>query len=156
MADLKLQALDIEDLAILSAHGQDAVVRAADIAYQPKDRRFALVCNRFDWIAAGGVTRRPPYERRRSGLRFERVTRVRYSGFDPKAGELVLVLLAMTFVPGAEPAGEITLQFAAGAAIRLDVEYIEAELKDLGAAWTTGTKPDHGAAGDSPDKPEKS
>jgi hypothetical protein len=149
MPDLKLHALDAEDLAVVSANCQDAVVQAADIAYMARDRRFALVCNRFDWLAASAArnpiraTAKPSLERRRAGLRFESVTRVQSTGFDPKASDAVLVLLAIGFDPKRLPGGVITLQFANGAAIRLDVDTIEAELNDLGAAWTTRNKPDH-------------
>jgi hypothetical protein len=143
MTDLRLQALDVDDLAIFSAHCQDAVVRIADIAYQRADKRFALMCNRFDWTTAHAATKPGGYNRCQSGVRFEAVTRVQLVGFDPKAVDGVLVLLAISFSPTEEPAGRITLQFAAGAAIRLDVEYIEAELKDLGAVWSTPHKPDH-------------
>jgi hypothetical protein len=146
MAEIKLIALDGDDLAILSAHCQDAVVRVKDLAYVARDRRFALVCNRFDWLGAGAKppTKRANYERHRAGLRFERVTKVRTVGIDLKAMDAVLVLLAIQFEADQDaPAGDITLQFANGAAIRLSVDYIEAELKDLGAVWSTSNKPNH-------------
>ena len=144
MADLKLQALDGLDLAVLSALCQDAVVRVEDLAFDRRDRRFVLVCNRFDGMPVADKGRRG-YERRRTGLRFERVTRAQIAGFDVRAAGTVLALLAITFAPGDAPAGQITLQFAAGAAVRLDVDCIEAELKDLGAVWSTALKPDHTA-----------
>jgi hypothetical protein len=150
MADVKLQALDAEDLAVISAHSQDAVVRVAELAYRPRERRFAIVANRFDWTSAGTGKRATPHERRRAGLRFERVQKVQFSGFDRGSVDAVLVLLAIQFQPGEAPAGQIILQFAAGAAIRLDVDYIEAELKDLGAVWSTANMPDHGAADQGP------
>lgn len=146
MAEIKLIALDGDDLAILSAHCQDAVVRVEDLAYVARDRRFALVCNRFDWVSAAATppSKRASYERHRAGLRFERVTKVRTVGIDLQAKEAVLVLLAIQFEADQNaPAGDITLQFANGAAIRLSVAYIEAELKDLGAGWSTSKKPDH-------------
>ncbi len=146
MAQLKLLALDGDDLAILSAHCQDAVVRVGDLAFVAHDRRFALVCNRFDWVGAGATapTKRATYDRHRTGLRFERVARARTVGIDLKATDAVLVLLMIKFEPSPDqPSGVITLQFANGAAIALSVDYIEAELKDLGAAWSTRLKPDH-------------
>ena len=48
---LRLQALDAEDLALISAHLQDAAVRVGDIAFLKERRRFALVAARFDWEA---------------------------------------------------------------------------------------------------------
>lgn len=154
MADLKLQVLDAEDLGVISAHCQDAVVRVADLVFLPRERRFALLCGRFDWTKATAATREKTYQRRQSGLRFEAVTRAQIIGFDPRSADGVLVLLAITFVPTVAPAGQITLQFAAGCGVRLDVEYIEGELKDLGAAWATSHKPNHAAAELDPALPE--
>ena len=44
---LKLVALDQEDLAVISAHLQDAIVKVGDLTYLPRERRFALVARRF-------------------------------------------------------------------------------------------------------------
>jgi hypothetical protein len=141
MAELKLIALDADDLAVLSAHLQDAVIQVADIAYLPKERRFAAVGNRFDWMAAAGPAE--GYARRRAAVRFERVLGAQVQAIDLKNKGLVLSLLAVTFEPTAAPAGYVTLHFADGGAIRLHVECIEAELKDLGPIWQVEFKPQH-------------
>jgi Protein of unknown function (DUF2948) len=141
MEDLKLIALDPEDLRVLSCHLQDAVVRVGDMAYLKSEMRFAAIANRFDWeraAQAGG-----DYRRTRSGLRFERVRGAQVQGIDLKEADAVLELLAITFEPGEEPSGTLKLAFAGGGAIRLQVECIEAELRDLGAAWRTSRKPEH-------------
>lgn len=143
MADMKIQALDGDDLAILAAQCQDAIVRVGDIAFLPKERRFAFVANRFDWLSAIKPQNKKDWQRRASGIRFEAVNRAQLTGFDPTAVNAVLVLLSIEFASAEAPAGWITLQFAAGAAIRLEVEYIEAELKDLGAVWSAKHRPDH-------------
>lgn len=148
MTDLKLIALDEEDLAVISAHLQDAVLRVADIAYLKRERRFAVLANRFDWSDASqngnaARRRRDEHVRRRCGLRFERVLGAQLTGFDPKAKDAVLNLLAIGFEPSDPPAGHVLLVFSGGAAIRLNVECIEAELKDLTAAWRTRAKPSH-------------
>jgi hypothetical protein len=52
-------------------------------------------------------------------------------------------VLALRFEPTTAPEGMVTIACAGGSAIRLHVECIEAELKDLGAAWATKSKPDH-------------
>jgi hypothetical protein len=143
MDKLKLIALDAEDLAVVSAHLQDAVVRVGDMAYLPKSRRFAMVANRFDWAAPGTKGRKAPFQRRRAGLRFERVMAARVAGLDLAAKGHFLSLLAVRFEPAELPAGTIRLDFSGGAGVALDVEYIEAELKDLGAAWATPSKPHH-------------
>ena len=38
---LKLLALDDEDLAVISACVQDAVLKVGDLSYLPKERRFS-------------------------------------------------------------------------------------------------------------------
>lgn len=153
MSELKLIALDDEDLNVLSAHLQDAVLKVSDIAYLPAEKRFAVVVNRFDWptaLAAEAQTRpgrsgAENYTRHHCALRFEQVRAARLRGIDPAAKDQVLSMLALQFEPDpdAAPAGTITLVFAGEAAIRLDVAYVEAELRDLGGAWAARSKPTH-------------
>ncbi len=136
---LKLIALDVEDLSVLSAHLQDAVLKVADIAWRPSERRFALAARRFDWEGAlAGLKRR-----RLAALHFERVTGVSSVGIDRTAADAVLNLLAITFSQGELPAGDVTLHFSYGAAIRLGVECIEAQMKDLGPVWEAVATPGH-------------
>lgn len=142
MEDLKLIALDAEDLRVLSCHLQDAVILVGDMAYLKSEQRFAMIANRFDWEAASRA-RDGTYQRRRTGLRFERVMGAQLQGIDLKQKDAALALLAITFEPSEEPSGTLKLQFAGGGAIRLEVECIEAELRDLGAAWQTRHKPVH-------------
>lgn len=139
---LKLAALDDEDLQVLSAHLQDAVLRVGDIAYLPKQNRLAAVVNRFDWESARQKAGK--YRRRRSALRFDRVQKAQIQGIRLDARDAVLNLLAISFEPAEAPSGAITLYFAGGGAIRLEVECIEAELADLGPIWETVNKPEHG------------
>ncbi len=149
MSDLKLIALDAEDLSVISAHLQDAVLRVADMAYLPRERRFAVVLNRFDWanaVASASGEKKPALKRRRCGLRFERVTAAKVHGVDLKAPSAALALLAIVFDPQGGPegvAGDVTLTFSGGAAIRLSVECVEAELKDLGAVRAAKRAPRH-------------
>jgi len=143
MPDLKLAALDADDLTVISAHLQDAVMRVADMTFQKPQRRFAAVVNRFDWEAAGSAAQKS-LSRRRAGLRFDRVISAQVSKIDLTSKDTVLSLLAVQFEMTDDPAGDVTLHFSGGGAIRLHVECIEAELKDLGAAWATASKPVHG------------
>ena len=139
---LKLIALDADDLNIISAHLQDAVLRASDIAFRPNEKRFVLAVRRYDWEGAQAGHKR----RRLSALHFERVTAVQSSRLDPRATDAIHNLLAVTFAATESPAGEVTLHFSEGAAIRLTVECIEAQMKDLGPMWETRNEPDHSAA----------
>lgn len=145
MPDLKLIALDADDLAVISAHLQDAVMTVGDLAYLPRERRFVALANRFDWMGAlrEGASDKDGFNRRRAGIRFERVLGAQVQGVDLGDKSRVLSLLAISFDPSAAPEGHVTLHFAEGAAIRLHVECIEAGLSDLGAAWEADSKPQH-------------
>jgi len=163
MQDLKLIALDAEDLSVLSAHLQDAVLKVRDIAFLPGEKRFALLANRFNWPAALTSRRKRgpvPYTRHRCALRFEQVAVAQLKGIDLGDKDRVLSMLALQFEAsgGDDPSGTITLFFAGDAAIRLDVDYIEAELRDLGGAWVAKSRPRHPQeeGGDASSRDEKS
>lgn len=153
MSELKLIALDDEDLKVLSAHLQDAVLKVGDIAYLAAEKRFVLLVNRFDWANAlaqpeamrDKASARGRFTRNRCALRFEQVTAARLRGIDLAAKDQVLSMLALQFEPSTDqaPAGAVTLVFAGDAAIRLDVAYIEAELRDLGGVWAARARPRH-------------
>jgi hypothetical protein len=143
MAELKLIALDADDLAVLSAHLQDALIKVGDLAYLPRERRFAAVGNRFDWADALEDGTGREYVRRQAALRFDRVLGAKLQGIDLRKRDTVLCLLALGFEAGDPPAGEIVFSFADGGAIRLQVECVEAELKDLGPVWRARSMPQH-------------
>jgi len=140
MTDLKLLALDTEDLQVVSAATQDAVVRVPDMAYAAGDHRFALLMNRYAWEVDGG---RSSGQRRRAVLSFSRVNGVTTAGINLNAAEGVLELLDVTFEATDDPAGTVELRFAGGGTIRLAVECLEIRLEDLGSAWAAKAKPEH-------------
>jgi hypothetical protein len=138
---LRLVALDQEDLAVISAHLQDAEVRIADLALLPHERRFAFVAQRFDWESAPNE----PPRRRLTGLHFERVQRARCRGIDRTKPDTVLNLIGVTFAETDAPSGTATLLFENGSAIQLDLECVEAQMKDLGPVWPCSKRPTHDA-----------
>jgi hypothetical protein len=145
MDELKLVALDRDDIEVVSTHLQDALVKVSDILWQPRDKRLVLALNRFDWEAA--VEAAPQLRRCRCALRFERVLACKCRNVDPSNKDGVLNLLTVEFSEQGAPGGMVTLTFSGGAAIRLEVECLEAELADLGPAWATAARPDHFADG---------
>lgn len=142
MTDLKLIALDAEDLDVISATTQDAIVRTAEMGYARADKRFALLMNRFAW-EDGHKGGSKTGIRKRAALHFDHVTAVKAAGFDPAAPEGTLELLTIRFSEINSPSGHIDLAFAGGGTVRLEVEVLEARLADLGAAWAAKAKPDH-------------
>ncbi|KQV83992.1 DUF2948 family protein [Rhizobium sp. Root1220] len=145
MTDLKLVALDSEDLAVVSAHLQDSVFKVADIAWSPRDGQFSVAANRFVWEEA--ARKRKGFERRRAALVFKRVLAVRSTGIDRKNRDDVLSLLAIRFEQKGEgPDGTIELVLSGAATIVLDVECIEIQLADIGGAWEAASRPRHPGA----------
>lgn len=143
---LKLSALDADDLAIISAHMQDATLLVGDISYLPRQKKLALVANRFDWESAalGGDSKRRSFRRSRCGLQINRVFKVKFNNLRREAPSAVLSLLAILFHPAPEaPGGIVELTFSGGGGIRAEVECIEAALEDLGLNWETPRKPNH-------------
>jgi hypothetical protein len=135
MTDLKLLALDSEDLEVVSATTQDAVVRVGDMGYAKSDRRFALLMNRYAWEDGDSRGRGV---RKRAALHFDRVNDVKVTGIDTNARDGVLELLTIAYTDG-----HVDLAFAGGGTVRLTVECLEARMQDLGAAWGAKARPEH-------------
>jgi len=160
MEDLKLVALDQDDIEVVSAHVQDALVRVGDIFWQPREHRFVMALNRFDWMNAGDGKdfqtkdfqnkefqnkdfQSPDYRRCRTALRFERVVSCKCRDLSQADKNARLNLLAVEFAAGEAPAGTVLLTFSGGGVIRLEVECLEAELVDLGEVFAAALCPDH-------------
>ncbi|HEV7434964.1 MAG TPA: DUF2948 family protein [Pseudorhizobium sp.] len=142
MADLKLLALDEDDLGVISAYMQDSVLRVADVSYDWRGRQFTLAVNRFVWEKAD--RKKKGFERRRSVISFKRVEAVRSLDVHRHNPDEVYCLLAIRFEQKGEgPDGTVELTFAGGAAINLDVECIEVQMLDTGGAWATQRMPQH-------------
>ena len=141
---VKLVAADAEDLEILSARLQDATAKLKDLAWLPRQRRFAALFNRYRWEEQRGRGTRV-----RAGLRFDGVLSVKSRNMKRGAPEAVVSLLAIRFEPkgGEDPGGVIELLFAGGGALRLDVECIDGELADLTQPWAASGRPRHEGAG---------
>jgi len=146
-APLRLIAQAPEDIRVLSALLQDAVVPGPEMQLDARVRRFAILLNRFRWEdrSAAEAARRP-YERVRSLLVIEGVLGVRTSGFDRRDADLVLSVLSLEFAPGADGAGVLTLVLAGDGAVALEVETLDLRLEDVTRPYAAPSqrKPDHG------------
>jgi hypothetical protein len=127
---LKLIALDADDLAVISAHVQDARVQASDIIWRQGEKRLVVGMNRLDWEQTLSGTTSP--RRLIAALRFDRVLSCKSRNIDLEAPQAALELLGIEFYPGDAPGGSAVLLFSHGGALRLDVECLECELTDLG------------------------
>lgn len=139
---LKLMAGDAEDLQILSACTQDAVIKIGDIAFIKDSRRFAFVGNRFVWECAAD-RRVGPFARVRTGVHFDDVKNAQFQYLRTDAKDAVVELLSIGFEAGEGPTDTIVLDFAGGGVIRLTVESVNAYLSDISLPWRTRAKPKH-------------
>ncbi|MDB5438389.1 MAG: hypothetical protein JWM33_816 [Caulobacteraceae bacterium] len=135
---LRLAAQDEEDLRVVSAAVQDAVLTLGDIAYDPRGRVVTLGLNRFRWEATGKGG-----ERIRSGLQIAGVLSVASRKLRRGAPAAVVSLLSIAYEAGDPPGGTINLTFAGGGDLRLQVECIDAVLADLSTPWPTPRIPGH-------------
>ncbi|QUJ76666.1 DUF2948 family protein [Sulfitobacter albidus] len=142
-APLNLGALDAEDLQILSSLAQDAVFPASEMRWLPGERRFALLVNRMRWEDAG--TDRHAPERVQSVLTIENVQGVASQGVPKGDADTILSLLAVAFSETDAPSGHVTLTLAGDGAIRLSVEALEVNLRDVTKPYVapSGKRPRH-------------
>lgn len=156
---LRLRAADAEDLAVISACLQDALVAVRDLAYDRAARRFMLVANRFRWEGCGGgaaegTKEAARFERTLCGITFDEIDGVAYRGFHRTEEDRILALLAIRPIPGQPPAAAgvagstatgavIDLEFAGAAAIRLSAAAIRCRAQDFGEPWPTVWQPGH-------------
>jgi len=128
---LKLIALDADDLAVISAHVQDARVQTSDIIWRQDEKRLVIGMSRLDWEQTLSGETAP--RRLIAALRFDRVLSCKSRNIDLTAAETALELVGIEFHPNDEPSGSALLHFSHGGALRLDLECLECELTDLGA-----------------------
>ena len=130
-ARLRLIALDPDDLAVMSAHVQEARLRTPDIVWRPRESRLVVGLNRLDWVQALAGEASP--RRLMAALRFDRVLSCQSRNVDLDTPEAELELVGIEFHPGLAPGGSAVLMFSHGGALRLEVECLECELTDLDA-----------------------
>jgi hypothetical protein len=146
-APVNLGAEDAEDLQVISALVQDAVLPVTEMTWRPQDRRLVLLVNRFRWedLAAANARGRA-VERVRSLLVIDNVLAVSSQGLDRRDTDLVLSVLSVGFEPGDDGAGHVLLTLAGDGAIRIGVEALDVTLKDVTRPYRapSGHVPDHG------------
>ncbi len=144
---LKLLALKLEDMSVISSVCQDALVSVADISFSHEDNRFALILSRFCWEDGPQQNQKnKQYYRTHTAIRFDQVDSVAYKGLSKRKSDQLLSLLTIAYAPhqaGEEEEGHIMLQFADDKAIRLKISKVNVALEDVGERWTTPWHPDH-------------
>ena len=136
---LKLFARAAEDMDIISAHTQDAVLQTGDMAFLDDQRRVVLVMNRFCWELPESKSLRV-----RSALQIGGIVSAQRRNIRTDQPDGVLSLLALLEAEDA-PAGTVSIIFSGGGEIRLAVETCEAILEDITEPWAATRRPAHDA-----------
>lgn len=145
---LALRAESADDLSVIAALVQDAVLPTSEIAWDAKARRLSCLLNRFRWEdKATAEAEGRPYERVQSLLVLSDVTGVQSMGVDRKDRDLVLSVLDIAFDPADDGAGRLILTVAGDGAIAASVECLSVDLRDV-------TRPYRAVSGKAPHHPD--
>ena len=140
---LRLKAEDADDLGVIAACLQDALIPLSEMVYLQGERRFLAAFTRFRRERLVDPSRDDGLTQCQSVLAFNEVESVRHHGVDPRFGAVKLEFLTMAAEPGADGQHEILLIFAGDIAIRLRVRAIAATLSDFGQPWPAAAAPHH-------------
>jgi hypothetical protein len=131
---LRLLAEDADDLQIISAALQDAILRPIDIVWEKQARTLTIAFSRFCWECGG--------TRVMSAMQFGDVLAVKSRRL-PRNPDASLELLALDFLPTEAPSGKVILMFAGGGDLRIDVECLDAVVTDISERWPARVAPTH-------------
>jgi hypothetical protein len=142
VSNLKLLATSNEDLRVVAAHLQDAIVSTQDIANLKQNRIFLVQLNRFMWEdVEKGIFRKN--KRIRTVLKFDNVTSVLSKNINTKRDRKFLDFLTIESNVLLDKSYEIKLIFSGDSVIKIKSEVIDVTLNDQGAPWETKTQPKH-------------
>lgn len=139
-AKLKLRAETEEDMVVISATLQDAILKVGEIVYNNKGRYLNVRLSRFKHEQDGKA------ERVQTGLRIDSILNIKSRGLDRTDPDAYAVLLSMRFEPSKEkndPSGLVHLVLAGGGELAVKVECIDVILADTETARATDKLPIH-------------
>lgn len=133
---LKLLAQDAEDLTIIAAAIQDSVGKIGDIRFDVRQRRLTIGLNRYRWESDAR-------ERVRCLIEIGSVLSVKSRRLRRTAREAIVEVLSLEFEIDTLPGGSLTVTYAGGGDLRIQVECIDVILADVSEPWSAKTQPDH-------------
>jgi len=124
---LRLIARDADDLAVVSALLQDAVLPMKETSWQPDVNRFGMLVNRFRWEDKTDAEQgKRPYERVQSMLVIDCVQNVSSMGIDHSNKDQIISILSVAYKDD-----KVTFTLAGDGALSLDVECLDITVKDV-------------------------
>ena len=148
---LRLLARDEDDVAVVSALLQDAIIPGTDMEFNRKIKQFIIVANRFCWEIQplDGLTSsdgKPVHERRLCGICIRNVTAVQHYNWPDMRQDALFNLLALRYVDMSKHAGKgvgLQFEFSGGSSLRLLTDEVDITLADLDAGHPTRLQPAH-------------
>lgn len=139
---LRMIAEDEDDLQIIAACLQDALIPLSGMEYDQEEKNFYFIANRFCWECSPEILEENSYYARvPTGLTFSHVTNIQIKELNLRnKNELVNLLTIHN-----KDENSIHLIFSGGAEIKLTVNQLYCRLKDVDEPYHTPNKPSHDA-----------
>ena len=134
---MNLNAIDTDELKIISTILQDGLIEVNDIKYLPSIRSFFLMITRFMWEEK--IVNKVD-QRIKAVLSFEDVLSVYSKNIDQLNKNKTLELVTFNYYPNNSKNIEIELLFKNDAIIKLETEIIRCKLEDQGKPWNIEKK----------------
>lgn len=144
---LRLRACDQDDLQVIAACLQDALIPLREMVYMADDRRFLAAFHRFQRETLADPADLSDLCLCQSVLKVDQVDAVQYRGLDGELDGIKFELLTVVAEPSGNGGGStVTLVFAGDVALRLQVSELLVTLQDFGEPWPAGVAPNHDLA----------
>jgi hypothetical protein len=130
---LRLCAQTPQDVPIISALLQDALVMRRDIYFDSKAKRLILLIQRYCWESDAIA------KRTRAALRFEFVEQLTQKAILDRPAEAVFSLLSLELIEE----NKLALIFSGTSGLRINVETLDVVLEDVMDGWKTNLTPKH-------------
>lgn len=142
-AGLNLLAQSIDDLKLLSASIQDAIVKVGEIFYDRDQRSLTIRLSRFRHEDRDGK-KSEEAERVLSGLQIQDILSLASKNIDRSNPKAFMVLLSLDFTPADDGTGGVLqIMFAGDGMLRLELDCLDLSLMDVSKARATTIIPSH-------------
>ena len=142
---LKLRAVAVEDVEIMSALLQDGLIAASDLHYQKDAASFAMVINRYCWEQTDDTESEKQPNRCLCGLKVAHVQRVSQRGLSSR-GNQFYNLLSITYEEtkkNEKVDKRLTFTFSDGYGIKLTLDKLALIVQDIAAPHPGLARPQH-------------
>ena len=144
-APLKLQIQTADDVSVLSALLQDALINSRDIHIDLKSAEIVIIADRFCWEASAEHAEGAEHgERVLAGLRIGGVKAVQHKNMTLADDETLFYnLLDIAYEMASPDEAYLIFTFSAGCAMRVQIDRLMMALSDIAPPRPAIATPDH-------------